>query len=102
MNKILLSLLFAAFILTGSAYAQTPPPAASPTPATPAATTEEVKPAHHLHHPELHKALRKLKAAKQDLEKAAHDYGGHKAKAIESIDAAIAELQAALDSAKAE
>jgi len=46
--------------------------------------------------------LRKLKAAKQDLEKAAHDYGGHKAKAIESIDAAIAELQAALDSAKAE
>ena len=102
MNKVLMSLLVSAFILTGTSFAQNPPPAAAPAVPAPAAT-ETAKPAkHHEHHSDLHKAMRKLRGAKQDLEKAAHDYGGHKAKAIESIDAAIAELQAALDSAKAE
>ena len=89
MNKILMSLLFSAFILTGISFAQTPPPA-------PAAVAVE-KPMHREHHPELHKAIRKLKGAKMDLEKAAHDFGGHKAKAIGAIDQAIVELQAALE-----
>jgi len=96
MNKLLMPFLFGAFILTGTAYAQTPPPAAPV--AAPAAATETVKPAvHHERHPDLHKAMRKLRGAKQDLEKAASDYGGHKAKAIEAIDAALIELKASLE-----
>jgi hypothetical protein len=96
MNKVLMFLLFGAFILTGTSYAQTPPPAEAPAVAAPAT----VKPAHHAqgeHHPELHKALRKLKAAKEDLEKASHDYGGHRVKAIAAVDAAIEEVKAALE-----
>jgi len=85
-------LLFSAFILTGISFAQTPPPAAPPV-----AAVEKEKPMRHEHHPELHKAIRKLKAAKMDLQKAAHDFGGHKARAIGAIDQAIVELQAALE-----
>ena len=102
MKKVLMLLVFGSFFLTGSIYAQTPAPAASP--AAPAAEAtaapEAVRPAHHEHHPELRKALHKLKAAKMDLEKAAHDYGGHKAQAIADINQAMGELQAALDSDK--
>jgi len=96
-----MSLLFSGFILTGTSFAQTPPPAADAPAAAPvAAAPETVKPAHHMHAPEIHKALHKLRAAKQDLEKASHDYGGHKAAAITAIDQAITELQAALETAK--
>jgi hypothetical protein len=97
MNKVLMSLLFGAFILTAPGYAQTLPPSAAP--AAPAAATHP----HHERgerHPELHKAIRKLKGAKMDLEKAAHDYGGHKVKAIEAIDRALEELRDALQSDK--
>lgn len=93
MNKVLMFVLSSAFILTGASYAQTPPPAAPP------ATAEApvaVKPAHMDHHPEIHKALRKLKGAKADLEKAAHDYGGHRVAAIGFINQAEEELKAAL------
>jgi len=98
MNKVLMTLLFSAFILTGTCYAQAP--AAAPADAPAVAAPEKEKPAKHHereHAPELHKALHKLKAAKQDLEKAAHDYDGHKAKAIEAVDHAISEIQEALD-----
>jgi len=91
MNKVLMSLLFSAFILTGISFAQTPPPP------VPAEVAQKEKPMRHEHHPELHKAIRKLKGAKMDLEKAAHDFGGHKARAIGAIDQAIVELQAALE-----
>ncbi len=95
-----MSLLFGAFILTGSSFAQTPSPADAP-----AAALDTVKPAAHHErkgerHPELHKAMHKLRGAKQDLEKAAQDYGGHKVKAIEAINQALAELRAAIDSDK--
>ena len=55
---------------------------------------------HKERHPEIHKAIRKLKAAKEDLEKAAHDYSGHRVKAIQAIDQALAELEQALASDK--
>ena len=102
MKKVLMSLLFAAFILTGSSFAQTPPPAAQAPAAPAAAPAEAPKPASHHHDrfPELHKAMRKLRAAKSDLDKAAHDYDGHKAKAIAAIDQALEELRAALESDK--
>jgi len=96
MNKVLMPLLFGAFILTGSSFAQTSPPAQAL--AAPAATPVTVKPAHHDRYPDLHKAMRKLRGAKSDLEKAAHDYGGHKLKAIEAIDQALVELRAAITS----
>lgn len=95
MNKVLMSLLFAAFIFTGTSFAQNPPPTTTTTPA-PVAVVEVPKP-HHDHHPEIHKAMRKLRGAKDDLIKAANDYGGHKAKAIAAIDAALAELHEALN-----
>ena len=90
MNKVLLSLLGAAFILTGVSFAQTPPPAPAAAPVVAAAPA-----VHHERHPEIHKAMRKLRMVKQDLEKAANDFGGHKAKAIAAIDEALGELKAA-------
>jgi hypothetical protein len=92
MNKVLMSLLFGAFILTGPSFAQNPPPADAP--AAPAIVPVAV--VHHEHHQEIHKAMRKLRGAKLDLEKASHDYGGHKVKAIAAIDAALQELKEAL------
>ena len=90
MNKVFLCFLFAAFVLTGAGYAQTIPPAG----------------AAHEHrergekHPMIHAAINKLRAAKAELEKAAHDYGGHRVKAIEAIDRALEELRDALQSDK--
>ena len=98
MKKVLMSLLFGAFILAGTCFAQAPSPAQAPD--GPAAVPVAVKPAHHEHHPEVHKAMRKLRGAKQDLEKATQEYGGHKAKAMEAIDKALEELRAALESDK--
>ncbi len=102
MNKVLMSLLFGAFILIGASFAQTPPPAPAPAaaPTASAAAPSAVKPVHHDRYPELHHAMHKLRGAKSDLEKAAHDYAGHKAKAIEAINQALEELRAALASDK--
>ena len=44
----------------------------------------------------LHRALRELKEAKAYLEKASHDFGGHKHQAIKDVDAAHAALEKAL------
>ena len=103
MNKVLMPLLFGAFILTGPSFAQTTPPPAAPAEADVASVA--VKPVVHREHrmerhPELHKVMRKLRGAKADLEKAAHDYGGHRVKAISAINAALEELKAALESDK--
>lgn len=97
MNKVLMSLLFGAFVVTGTCYAQTPPPPAAEAPAA-AEAPVAVKAAHHEHHPEIHKAMRKLRGAKSDLEKASHDYAGHRVAAIKLIDQALEELKAALES----
>jgi len=99
MKNVLVSLMFGAFILTAPSFAQTPPPAEPPAAATAGVT---VKPMHHDHHPEIHKAMRKLRGAKQDLLKATHDYGGHRVAAIGYINQALAELQAGLDLSKTE
>jgi len=45
--------------------------------------------------PEVHAAMEKLQHAKEDLQKAGDEYGGHRAKAIEHVDAALAELHQA-------
>ncbi|MBI3407587.1 MAG: hypothetical protein HY040_04435 [Planctomycetes bacterium] len=50
-------------------------------------------------HPHLHHALHELREARTELKEAAHDFGGHRAKALEATDAAIAEIDLALKGA---
>ncbi len=92
MKKVFITFLFGAFILAGISYAQNPPPVVvAPAP---------VVVVHRDHHPEIHAAMRKLRGAKSDLEKAAHDYAGHRERAIAAIDRALEELRAALESVR--
>ena len=46
-------------------------------------------------HPELRKAIASLEQARKDLNRAANDFGGHKAEAIKSIDDALKHLRLA-------
>ena len=45
----------------------------------------------------IHHALKELKAVKLHLEKAPHDFGGHKAQALKDVNAAHASLEKALE-----
>jgi hypothetical protein len=47
-------------------------------------------------HPEIHAAINSLRHAKEHLEHAAHDYGGHRVEAIGAIDRAIEQLEVCL------
>lgn len=47
-------------------------------------------------HPEINGAIRSLERAKAYLQKAAHDFGGHRAEALEAVDKALAQLRQAL------
>lgn len=47
-------------------------------------------------HPAIRKAIVALEAAKNDLEHAAHDFGGHRVEAIEAINHALEQLHKAL------
>ncbi|HET9409384.1 MAG TPA: hypothetical protein VFO39_19235 [Candidatus Sulfotelmatobacter sp.] len=44
-------------------------------------------------HPHIHQALESMRAAKHHLETAAHDFEGHRVKAIEHLDQAIKEAE---------
>ncbi len=63
---------------------------------TPAIAQTTTMPMHHEHHPEIHHAMHALENAKTDLEKAKHDFGGHRTKALEHVNAALDELKQAL------
>ena len=65
-------------ILTAAAQ----PNAATATPAEP--------------HPEIREAIAALRRAKEHMEHAAHDFGGHRAEAIRATDAAIHQLEECL------
>ena len=52
-------------------------------------------------HPQIHAAMRALNGASRHLEHAAHDFGGHRAKALELVRQAEGELKQALEFAKA-
>ncbi len=79
------------------------PPAGSPGRHAPAirAVTQEPKEAKKERkqepHPEINRAIRLLQNARADLNKAAHDYGGHRVAAIKSIDEALGHLHEALN-----
>lgn len=47
-------------------------------------------------HPKIHQAIAALEAAKVDLQRADHDFGGHRKAALEECDKAIAQLKLAL------
>jgi len=96
LTVILIGFMVTGFLITSSLFAQTPPPASNPTAQAPMKERGE----NPERHPEIHRALRKLRAAKEDLEKAAHDYAGHRVAAIQAIDQGIKELEAALQSDK--
>jgi hypothetical protein len=59
---------------------------------TPTAQAQEKKE----RHPHIRAALHELREAKKELEKADHDFGGHRKEAIEAIDVAIKQLDKAL------
>ena len=48
-------------------------------------------------HPHIRAAIRELQEAKHELQIAAHDFGGHRKEALESVDTAIRQLQQALE-----
>ena len=71
--------LFASAVLTGLALLG---------PGAPRASAEE--------HARLHAALYELRHARTELKEASHDFGGHRAKALEALDEAIAQVDKAL------
>jgi hypothetical protein len=48
-------------------------------------------------HPQIMAAIRALEAARLHLKNAAHDFGGHRVKAIRAVDAALVQLKLALE-----
>lgn len=67
---------------------QTPPPAPAPDNKAPKGDQEK--------HPRLQRAIEELRDVKKHLEKAPHDFGGHKADAIKSVTEAIKQLELAV------
>jgi hypothetical protein len=61
-------------------------PAATPQPAAAPAAQREG-------HPEIREAIESLRRAKDHLEHAAHDFGGHRVEAIKAIDESLRQLQ---------
>jgi len=47
-------------------------------------------------HPRIRAAIKELQAAKEELQKAPHDFGGHRADAVQAVDRAIEQLRLAL------
>jgi hypothetical protein len=47
-------------------------------------------------HPEIRAAIRALERAKRHLQEAAHDFGGHRAEALEAVNKALEQLKLAL------
>jgi hypothetical protein len=64
-------------------------PAATSQPGTTAADPAEA-------HPQIREALGALRRAKEHLEHAAHDFGGHRVEALRATDEAIRQLEACL------
>jgi hypothetical protein len=80
-----LTLVVALTLSAGAPAAPAPKPKPAPA-ATPAPEP----------HPEIHDAIASLQRARDHLNHAAHDFGGHRVDAIASIDQAIAQLRICL------
>jgi hypothetical protein len=101
MKTKIVSLLVLATLVLAFAFIATAPaapnkagvptaPAASALPAAPAATPAAEP------HPEIREALASLRRAKEHMEHAAHDFGGHRVEAIEATNQAIKQLELCL------
>jgi len=88
-------LALGAMLVTTAVTAQTPPPGPS---APPPQDQPRPKPGRH---PHMLAATRDLERAEKQLEKAAHHYDGHRAKALELVKQAERELQEGLKWAEA-
>jgi Spy/CpxP family protein refolding chaperone len=94
MKKLtLFSVAVLTLALASPTQAQTTPPTSAPA----GAPMQQAGGGRREHHPEIHHAIHALEHAKEMLEKAAHDYGGHRQAAIEHIDMALKELHEALE-----
>jgi hypothetical protein len=90
---ILTALILAvAFSASAPAAPNTATANAAPVPA-PAPEPAKAVPADH---PEIHDALNSLRHAREHLEHAAHDFGGHRAEALRATDEAIRQLEICL------
>jgi hypothetical protein len=92
-SLLVLATLVLAFAFIGTAPAapnNAKAPAANALPATPAATPAAEP------HPEIREAIASLRRAKDHLEHAAHDFGGHRVEAIKATDEAIRQLEICL------
>jgi hypothetical protein len=85
--------LILAFAFTGVAPAA---PHKANVPATPAASALPATPAAAEPHPQIREALAALRRAKEHMEHAAHDFGGHRVEAIEATNQAIKQLELCL------
>jgi len=95
-HRKLASLLSSAVLIAGLAL---PAAAANGAPAAKPAPTPAAKPAAPVppeKHPKIREALSALRASREDLEHAAHDFGGHRVEAMHAIDEAIRQLEICL------
>ena len=88
-STLLLALLLMAFTTSGSLLAQQPA-------ATHMMPNAQAKPEGKEDHPHIESAIKALENAKHQLETAAHDFDGHRAKALDHVNQALEECHAAL------
>ena len=90
--------LFAMMVLVAGVVLTKTAPAAPDAKAVPAAASRpapaEATPAEP--HPEIREAIGSLRRAKEHMEHAAHDFGGHRVDAIHATDDAIHQLEVCL------
>jgi hypothetical protein len=91
-HRILSLLVMVVFValLTFPAGAPAAPAAGNAQPTAAAAPAAEP-------HPEIHEAIASLRHAREHLEHAKHDFGGHREEALRSIDSAIHQLEVCLE-----
>ncbi|HKN74985.1 MAG TPA: hypothetical protein VJW94_07400 [Candidatus Acidoferrum sp.] len=94
LGVVILAALILAVAFSASAPAAPNTASANAVPA-PAPTPEPAK-AVPADHPEIHDALASLRHAREHLEHAAHDFGGHRADALRATDEAIHQLEICL------
>jgi hypothetical protein len=92
------SLLFLATLTLALAFVATTPAAPSHANALPAAAAQPAAAAAPAAepHPEIREALASLRHAKEHMEHAAHDFGGHRVDALHATDEAIHQLEICL------
>jgi hypothetical protein len=93
-SKLSLGLASLAVAAAGSWVAASAQQTPSPAPPAPQAPAKPQK-GETDKRPRLEKALEELRAIKQHLEKAPHDFGGHRVKAIEAVSEAIKQIELA-------